>query len=92
MFIHTLTRRILKFVREKHPRLRTLEIRITGETDQFIASPEFENYFNNIEPNEEVAYLKGYVEGKKANGNLSTLPEHASECSGTGRQETRDAT
>lgn len=92
MFIHTLTRRILKFVREKHPRLRTLEIRITGETDQFIASPEFENYFNNIEPNEEIAYLKGYVEGRKANGNLSSVCEQQTECSNTGRQETGDAT
>lgn len=53
--------RLAKFIRNKYPEKRTLRIDITADKNFFEQFPDFQSYFKTVEPDEEAAFMKGYL-------------------------------
>lgn len=56
-----------RFIKAKLPGLSTLTFEITTQTEDFIQDQDFLHYWRHVVPNERIAFLKGFIEGRKVN-------------------------
>lgn len=65
-------RSTLKFLKHKFPGKGIIRIDIAADYEDFIKDPEFLHYWRNVLPNERIAYLKGFIDGRKENESQGT--------------------
>lgn len=80
-----------RFIKAKLPGLSTLTFEITTQTEDFIQDQDFLHYWRHVVPNERIAYLKGFIEGRK-NANTRTGMESSDSDRGKCLSETNPQT